>query len=69
MKAVSMFLVAMLLLVIAITTFVAIEFPSSLVLQMNQESYITLKFGTTALAESSKILACDGCSGGGGTGG
>lgn len=70
-KAVSIFLVAVLVLAIALATFVANGFPSGLVLQINQESSITLKIGATAPAESGNILAsnCDGCSGGGGTGG
>jgi len=70
-KAVSLFLVAVLVLAIALAALVAKEFPSGVVLQINQESSITLTVGATTPAASGNILAnnCDGCSGGGGTGG
>lgn len=70
-EAVSLFLVAVLVVAIALATLIAKELPSGVVLEVKQESSITLKVGTVAPALSGTILAssCDGCSGGGGTGG
>ena len=68
MKAVSLFLVAVLVLAIAFAAFIAKEYPSGLVLQINQESSITLKVGAT-VPSTDNTFACGGCSGGGGTGG
>jgi len=68
MKAVSIFLVAVLVLATILAAFVAKDFPSGVVLRIDQESSINLKIGVT-MPDANNTLACGGCSGGGGTGG
>lgn len=67
-KAITLVLVAVLVLVIISVALVASELPSGAVLHLNRESSMNLEVGAAASSESS-VIACDGCSGGGGTGG
>ncbi|MCI0557972.1 MAG: hypothetical protein MN733_05710 [Nitrososphaera sp.] len=70
-QAVSLFLAAVLILVISVTALVVAGSQSGLTITMTQESYITLTFRVAAPAESGVILFsnCNGCSGGGSGGG
>ena len=66
-KAISLFLVFVLVLGILLAALAAAETQPGLVITITQESSNTLAFGVAAPTASSVILAsnCDGCSGGG----
>ncbi len=67
-NAVSLFLVAVLVLAVVFAALNANELPSGVVLQLKWESSITLSLSTAVPVEPD-VMACDGCSGGGSTGG
>ena len=67
-KAVSLFLVAVLILTISVAALAVSGSQSGLDIAITQDSSIMLTIGAGAPAESG-VLACAGCSGGGSTGG
>jgi hypothetical protein len=70
-QAVSLFLAAVLVLTLAVAIFAAFAAQSSLVTTNAREGFNSTTVGVTTPTEPSAIMAsnCDGCSGGGSTGG
>lgn len=71
MKAVSLLLIAVLVLAISVAALVATELKSDLVVTITQENSSTLTIEVATPTESGPIMAgpCGGCSGGGSGGG